>query len=246
MTSEDEALDVLPEIYDRVQPQTVGMFNRTREWWQARRFYTPPWRKGAEQMRVVVELDGRPEAYALYRLNMGPTGLISSTVLDVTEALGTTPEALSAVWRYLLELDWTATIHAELLPLDHPLFLSLVEPRRMKATMIEAVWVRLVDVGEALSGRGYAGDGAIVFEVRDEVCPWNDGTWKLEGGSAVRSDDDPDLRLDVRELGSAYLGGFTFAQLLRAGKLEELRDGAVERADSIFRSEAQPWCPEIF
>jgi len=164
----------------------------------------------------------------------------------VIEALGTTPEALGAVWRYLLELDWTATIHAELLPLDHPLFLSLVEPRRMKATMIEALWVRLVDVGEALSARGYASEGAIVFEVRDEVCPWNVGSWRLEGGSAERSGDDPDLRLDVRELGSVYLGGFTFSELLRAGKLEELREGAVERADAIFRSEAQPWCPEIF
>jgi len=246
LVSEDEALEVLPEIYERIQPQAVGMLNRTREWWQARRFYTPPWRKGAEQMRVVVELDGRPEAYALYRLNFGPTGLISTTVLDVVEALGTSPEALGAVWRYLLELDWTATIHAELLPLDHPLFLSLVEPRRMKATMVEALWVRLVDIGKALSARGYVGEGAIVFEVRDEVCPWNDGTWKLEGGSAARSDADPELRLDVRELGSVYLGGFTFAQLLRAGKLEELRDGAVARADSIFRADAQPWCPEIF
>jgi len=246
LASEDEALEVLPEIYDRIQLQTVGMFARTREWWEARRFYTPPWRKGAEQMRVVIELEGRPAAYALYRLNFGASGLISTTVLDVVEALGTTPEALGAVWRYLLELDWTATIHAELLPLDHPLFLWLVEPRRMNATLVEALWVRLVDVGQALTARGYAGEGRIVFEVRDEVCPWNDGIWRLEGGSASRSDDDPDLRLDVRELGSAYLGGFTFAQLLRAGKLEELGDGAVDRADSIFRSDAQPWCPEIF
>jgi predicted acetyltransferase len=164
----------------------------------------------------------------------------------VVEALGTTPEALGAVWRYLLELDWTATIHAELLPLDHPLFFWLVEPRRMRATVVEALWARLVDVGAALSARGYSGDGSVVLDVRDELCPWNDGRWRLESGSAERSDGEPDLALDVRELGSVYLGGFTFSQLARAGKLEELRQGGIGRADALFRADAQPWCPEIF
>ena len=41
----------------------------------------------------------------------------------------------------------------------------------------------LVDVEAALSGRAYAGDGSIVFDVRDAVCPWNEGRWKLEGGA---------------------------------------------------------------
>ena len=47
-------------------------------------------------------------------------------------------------------------------------------------------------------------------------------------------------------LGSAYLGGFTFDQLLRAGRVDELQSGAVPRADALFRVERLPWCPEIF
>ena len=43
-----------------------------------------------------------------------------------------------------------------------------------------------------------------------------------------------------------YLGGFTFRDLDRAGRVEELRDGAVYLADSIFRTDGAPWCPEIF
>jgi hypothetical protein len=50
----------------------------------------------------------------------------------------------------------------------------------------------------------------------------------------------------VSALGSTYLGGFTFDQLLRAGRIEELKPGAVARADELFRTERQPWCPEIF
>jgi predicted acetyltransferase len=103
-----------------------------------------------------------------------------------------------------------------------------------------------VDVGAALSGRGYAEDGRIVLEVADAFCPWNEGRWKLEGGQAARTGDEPDLRLDVTALGSVFLGGFTFAQLRRAFRLEELRGGTVARADRMFRTDVAPWCPEIF
>ena len=51
---------------------------------------------------------------------------------------------------------------------------------------------------------------------------------------------------DRRQLGSIYLGGFSFADLARASRLEELEPGAVERADALFRTDAEPWCAEIF
>jgi phosphoribosylformylglycinamidine (FGAM) synthase-like amidotransferase family enzyme len=50
----------------------------------------------------------------------------------------------------------------------------------------------------------------------------------------------------VDALGSVYLGGFSFADLLRAGRVEEVTPGAVERADALFRTDRKPWCPEIF
>jgi hypothetical protein len=53
-------------------------------------------------------------------------------------------------------------------------------------------------------------------------------------------------RLDVRELGSLSLGGFSATQLWHAGRIEELREGAVARADAVFRWPLHPWCPEIF
>jgi predicted acetyltransferase len=112
--------------------------------------------------------------------------------------------------------------------------------------MGDGIWVRLVDVGAALSGRRYSGEGSIVFDVRDAVCPWNEGRWKLDGGSAARTDEAADLALDVDVLGSAYLGGISFRELLDALRLEELAEGAVERADAIFGWRPAPWCPEIF
>jgi predicted acetyltransferase len=246
LDTEKEALELLPGIYDRVRAETPGMFTRTVDWWRARRFRQPTWPSGGDQMRVVIDIDGKPEAYALYRLNFAAQHMVSETTLEVGEALAASPGALAGIWRYLLAVDWVARIQAWWLPLDHPLFLWLREPRRMRFAVVEALWVRLVDVGAALSARGLRGDGAIVLDVRDEFCPWNQARWRVERGTAARTTAQADLRLDTCELGSVYLGGFTFDELRRAGRLEELKPDAAARADDLFRTDSQPWCPELF
>jgi len=173
--------------------------------------------------------------------NLGP-----ETKLKTIEVMGVAPAATASIWRYLLDVDWTNTVAAALLPVDHPLFLLLARPNLSRPTISDGLWVRLVDVGTALSGRTYAEDRAVVLEVRDEFCDWNAGRWKLDGGEAARTDEDADLVLDVADLGSAYLGGFTFRELWRAGRVDELRDGGLSRADALFRTDVEPWCPEIF
>jgi predicted acetyltransferase len=204
-------------------------------------------RNGAGPKRFALhEGDGGVDGYAIYRHAPSWHEGVSTSKLRVLEAVAANPEATRDLWRYLLDVDWTETIEAYLLPPDHPLFLLLAEPRRTRYRMGDGLWVRVVDVGVALSGRGYAADGRVVFEVRDAFSPWNEGRWKLEGGEAARTDDEPDLRLDVMALGSVFLGGFTFAELRRACRVEEASDGAVARADAIFRTDVAPWCPEIF
>jgi predicted acetyltransferase len=83
--------------------------------------------------------------------------------------------------------------------------------------------------------------------VLDSFCPWNDGRWKLQGGEAERTTAPAELALDVADLASVYLGGFSWAQLDAGGLVEELAEGALERADAMFRRLGPaPWCPEIF
>jgi len=243
LDTDDELLEVVPAIYDRVQAGTVGMFTRSRDWWQVRRLSQRPGR--GTRMNVVIELDGVPEAYALYRIDFGMSHMVTESVVEVAEAVGTSPRALSAMWRYLLAIDWVARINAYWLPLDHPLFHWIREPRRMRFSVLEGLWVRVVDVGAALSARSLR-EGDVVLDVRDELCPWNQARWRVANGSAERTTAPADLQLDVAALGSVYLGGFTFEQLRWGGRLEELKTGAVARADELFRTERLPWCPELF
>src|SRR5206468_8363399 len=102
------------------------------------------------------------------------------------------------------------------------------------------------DVEDALARRGYREGGGVVLEVHDEFCPWNEGRFRITHEGGRRTDYEPDVRLGASELGSAYLGGFTFAALQSAGRLEELRPGGVDRADQLFAVDRAPWCPEIF
>jgi predicted acetyltransferase len=244
----EEALEALPPVFERLRLQWPGMFSRNPMWWEHREIDDPEERRdGAGPKRWVVhEVDGEIDGYAVYRHKPGWEEGSTIAELRVLEALGATPEADRELWAYLLAIDWKATVKTWLIPLGHPLFLLLATPRRLRFRMGDCLWVRIVDVGAALSARKYLDDGGIVLDVVDDFCPWNEGGWRLEGGTAERTEDGADLRVPTQALGSAYMGGVSFAELARAGRVEELKPGAIGRADALFRWDRHPWCPEIF
>jgi predicted acetyltransferase len=248
LVSLEEAKTLVPPIYDRVRAETPGMFERSADWWEVRNLADPPDRRnGAGEKNVMVlALDGRDAGYALYRLTAKWEAGSSVGFVSVIEALGDSPTAVQEVWRFLLELDWMASVKAGLLPVDHPLLHLLEYPRRMKMRISDALWCRLVDVGAALSARTYVDGEPIVFEVADAFLPDNAGRWRIAAGRAGRTEDDAHLALDVSALGSVYLGGVTFSELLRASAIRELEPGAAQRADAVFATPLRPWCPEIF
>lgn len=244
----DEAGALLPPIWDELRAQRPGVFSRSPVWWELRVIADRAERRdGAGPKRfVVAERDGDVRGYAIYRHKPRWNQGVAAGELRVWEAIGADPQATAELWRYLLDVDWTATIHAGMLPPDHPLFLLVAEPRRLRYRRGDGLWVRLVDVEAALTARTYASGEPVVLELGDAFCPWNEGRWRLAAGEAARTDEEPDLRLDAAALGSAYLGGISFRELADALRVEELRPGALERADAIFRAAAHPWCPEIF
>jgi predicted acetyltransferase len=252
LVDEDEAARVLPPIYDRVRRETPGMFARSEEWWRSYRLPDPEHNRGGAGPRyfAVLEVDGVDEAYARYRVKDEWKDGVSVSSLRVTEAIAASPLADRELWRYLFGVDLVHKVEAWQVPVDHPLFLLATEPRRLRLRASDGLWLRIVEVEAALAGRSYANDEEIALELADAFLPANAGVWRLEvsGGQAqvTRVDVEPELRLDVADLGAAYLGGFTFAQLARAGRVEELAEGAVERADALFRTSRAPWCPEVF
>jgi predicted acetyltransferase len=245
----DEAIRTFPPLYERIRRASPGFMSRSRSWWQLRRLRDVPEARpaGAGPLNLALhELDGRPDAYALYRIVQREEGGRFKGHVQVLEALGTDLVGTREIWRFLLEIDLIEEITSRTLGVDHPILHLVARPDSLTLRAITGLWVRLVDVGAALSARGYARDGRVTFAVADPFCPWNEGTWTLEDGQARRSRRRPDLRLDVTALGATHLGGFSFAQLARAGLVEESSRDAATRADAVFATDRAPWCPEIF
>jgi predicted acetyltransferase len=126
----------------------------------------------------------------------------------------------------------------------------LAEPRRLRLTVFDALYVRLVDVAGALAARSYSSDGRLVIQVHDAFCPWNDGRYALESEAGTvtctRTDHDADLECDARDLGAVYLGGTSWRQLRRAVRGSEHSEGALALADRMFASDPAPWCSFMF
>jgi predicted acetyltransferase len=169
----------------------------------------------------------------------------------VYELYGSSPTVRTALWQFCLGVDLTATLSCWNAPVDEPLRWRLADPRRFRITAVsDWLWARLVDIPAALGGRRYASPGRLVLDVTDAFKPHNTGRYEVAGGpdgaDCRRTDSEPDLALDVTDLGALYLGGVGCTALARAGRVEECRPGALAAGDALFATAEAPWCTTEF
>jgi predicted acetyltransferase len=249
----EETAKIVPPLYDRYRRAQPGELSRPQVWWDV---YArdPEWmRQGASRhYDVVYESEpSRVDGWISYRVeNRWPDGL-AANVIKVRMLVGLTGEAEAALWRYLLDLDLAGTIQLHGRPIDDPVRWRLADPRRLRTTHVgDHLWVRLLDLPGALAARRYAVDDALVLEVSDPVRPRNQGRFRLEGGpdgaACEPTRAEPDLALDVADLGAAYLGGASLVSLARAERVAERTPGALLRADRMFAASPPPLCTTHF
>jgi predicted acetyltransferase len=242
----ERALPLVREVYDRVWHTRAGHLDRTDAAWEYHLFDGPGRRDGQTALRFAVH----PQAYAVYRakLDWQPRGPRST--LTVHELTAATPAAYAAMLRYLLDVDLVGEVVLRL-GTDEPLTHLLTDPRAAVRTMFDGLWVRLVDVDQALMARRFLVPVDLVLEVTDDLCPWNAGRWRLVAGAdgraeVTRTDAAADLALDVAALGAAFLGGTRLSTLAGAGRVRECRPGTLARASLAFLHDEEPRCLEVF
>jgi predicted acetyltransferase len=214
--------------------------------WELSRLADPEhWRRGAgPKFFAIVELDGEPAGYAIYRIKSDWQDGYSQSQVKLVEAIATSPAATRELYRFIFGIDLVVRVQGRYDP-GSPLFLMMGDPRSLQLKVSEGLWLRFVDLEAALAGRTYGGDDSIVLEVKDSFCPWNAGRWRV-GETMGRTDDEADLELDTADLASAYLGAFDFNELGAAERVRELNPGALQRATDLFRTSRPPYCPEDF
>ncbi|MGW3290902.1 GNAT family N-acetyltransferase [Streptomyces sp. NPDC001002] len=246
-----DAIDACEAVYARKVAGRPGMLARVPGWERLWVLDPESERDGASPLQcVLAERDGEVVGYARFRVKpeweiSGPKGTV---IVQDTDALD--PAAHAAVWRFLFGIDLTSTLTARGRPLDEAWLHMVSDLRRCGVRIRDSLHVRLVDVGAALEARTYQAPVDVVFDVEDAFCPWNTGRWRLsgdpKGASCARTEDPADLALSVRELGAAYLGGVTLGALADAGRVRELRPGALAEASLAFASTVTPWLPHGF
>jgi predicted acetyltransferase len=241
-------------LYDAVRRFVPGNLDRDERWWDRRLRDLPDHREGATALRFLLhtETDGTVTGYAAWRMKGtwdDDSGEPDGTLV-VEEVRAGSTQAYASLWKVLLSVDLVRRVKVPLASPDDPLRQLVTDQRALSVRSIDTLWVRLVDVGRALSARRYPAPIDLVFEVRDPFCPWNDGRWHLWGHPAGafcdRTDRDPDIVLGIEELSASYLGGVSLATLQAAGRVTEVSPGAVTLASTAFFWPVTPWCPDEF
>ena len=208
--------------------------------------------QGSEEFRLMLaEHDGKPVGYALFNRNdtwknwsdEGP-----NLTVDVREYAASDGAATHALWSRLLDMDLTTKVKINPLSVDDPLLTMLVAVEPTQNHFGELLWVRLIDLPQALKARQYASDVDVVLEVTDTRLAANQGRWRLTATAfnsdvqVERTDADPVICLDIRELGAIYLGGTSLAALAAAGLVKVTCPKALIKTAAAFHWPIAPGC----
>ncbi|WP_399897654.1 sterol carrier protein domain-containing protein [Streptomyces sp. BBFR51] len=243
------ARPLIEPVYDRVRTTSIGWPDRADRFWDSRLDDAPHARGGATALRCAVHLDHRGDAtgYALYRINDARDALGGDTsAVRVVEPAAAGRQAYAVLWRFLAGIDLVPWIEYEAAA-DEPLPHLLTDPRALHSTVVDRLWVRLVDVDRALAGCRYATALDVVLDVEDDFCPRNTGRYRLraepDAVTCERTQAPADLHLTAAALAAACLGGTTLASLAAAGLVREARAGALARTTRAFRADREPFYP---
>ncbi|MEV1069497.1 GNAT family N-acetyltransferase [Streptomyces sp. NPDC050263] len=236
-----ECGEILEAVYDRYRRAQAGALSRPHRWW-ALRAGQPPISPAPRYVAVHRDADGVPDGYASYSIESG--------TLTVDETVATDDAVFTALALFVLGHDLVSQVVFKHVPPGHPLRWQFADFRAGEVSGdMDWLWVRLLDVPRALTARGWFTDGELVLDVDDPFLGEHDRyllTVRDGKADCVPTDREPDLSLDVRDLGSVYLGGTAPSTLVRAGHIRAHRPGAATLADALFRAERSPHCLHWF
>lgn len=247
----EEAEPMMRRIYDTVRLGKPGMLSRSDAHWKHRVMRdVPDDRQGRSARRYAVyEEDGEPLGYATYRQKENWESGFPEGEIAIIELLAVTPAAHSGLWRFLTSIDLYTQVQWWNSPIDEPLPLRVADRRRVRRSVWDAMWIRILDVPAALTARTYEEDGDVTFSVSDVFRPGTAGSYRLEveGGKATceRFDGDGDVEFDIDVLGALYLGNGGSPAYVTAGRMRG-SDEDVLRLDRLFRTSIAPWCEQVF
>lgn len=232
----------VPELHARWTATRPGALSRQESWWTPILADRPTQRPtGTSGLHYLLHDDG----YAAYRIDTsGPHGRGV-----VEEVVTLTDDAHTDLWRVLTNLDLMQNLTASI-PADDPLPEKLTDLRAVAVTgHHDKMWLRILDVVQALGLRRYRADLDVVLEVTDDFRG-RGGRFALSarngGGIAVPTTEPANVHLDISTLSTIYHGARRATRLAAAGRITTDTPETLEALDVAFSTEVAPFSGTFF
>jgi predicted acetyltransferase len=249
----EAARDQLIEVFDAWRARQPGEIRRRPFTWDMdtglkETPWDPRWKGWIALHRTAT---GAVDGYARYRAEQKWERSQPQGALLVDDLHALTDEAYVALWQFLAEVDWIATVRAERRRPGERLPWLLSNGRAAEVSDVgDGLWVHLFDIPRALEARTYERKGSLVVEVVDPDASARPIRLQLDvtpdGARCRPTDRTPDLTIGTAPLGAAYLGGTSLRDAAIAAGLDEHRAGAAAELEALLRTSVEPWCSTFF
>jgi predicted acetyltransferase len=242
---------ILSALYGEFQEKRNGYVRRGKGSWRFSVLKHPA-KEGHLLNSILYEEGGVPAGYVIYTAE--PLERASSVPrhrIHIRDLVWRSPLSYQALWNYFSRMKLAEEIIWDKVPPDDPLPHLLLEPRALNQTAMDGLLGRIVDVGKALTERGYNAEGALRFEIRgDEICPWNNGRWKLETaagqGSVKKTIEEPEAVMPISTMAMLLFGQISATEAARMGRLDVCDAGALAKWDGVFQTAYRLFCADLF
>ena len=249
LTQKEQALPIIKEIYKEYIQDRNLMLDRTEDWWNLINTSKKPF-----FIAIHRDQSGKPDGYITFRFedykqppDIDPNAYMEIAVRDF---FCLNEVAFRGIWEFLRKHDLVGKISMRT-GTDGIAPQILLEPRMLGIKQWDGIWLRIVDVADLLSQRGYGSTGEVIFEITEDAeCPWNVGKWHLEAdlksARVTQSNATPDFQISINGLASLTSGQNSLTQLVRAGRARASRNTDLTNVDRLFTPMHAPFCGDEF
>ena len=249
-----ETLESVITILERIYAPEAVHFNltarRTADHW---RHFVLDVHEGRRFVFAWEDDSGEVQGYFVARV---PTDQ-DLAPMTVREIFARTPDGWRGLFHFLSCHDSQSKHVIMAPPAGSPLLDLFGNPRIEESKVSPGVMARIVDVEGFLEARGTPGgeageatlQGSCVIRVRDELAPWNDGTFVVScAGRTVKVEQagkEPDLDIGIGILSRVAVGARSLADALKLGLATGRSGRGLDFAQRFFPA-APVWHPEFY
>ncbi len=233
-----DAYDEIHRIYAIRAKANSGNLDRPTVLWK--KILEP---ENKETYRYLIKNSDQVEGYIIYSQEKGGSTIRIHDVTTLT--MRSALRLLTFLSDHRAQCERVIWSGAPQGPLGH-----LLSERRRCKVLGSAEWaVRIVDVVDAITYRGYPNglEAELHFEIVDNLLSWNNGRLILtvsKGKPTMRKGGKGKFRVDARGLSALYTGYLTPHELQVLGHIEAERDD-IDISQLIFCGN-RPWMSDFF